>query len=400
MLYKGFFKDNTNTPVYVLIQTGGDSSEVVEINEYEGDILFDNNEPVSIRYDKDIFDTIYPTECTINLLVKSYIGDDLFTGNARDIIVNIVRKNKIIFAGFIEPNVYNQPFVRPLDNFTLNATCSLATLQYYKYANCNDETTYNNYKKRAVNKSLKDILYNILGSIPTLDLVNGSANHIYYDGSIRMSKNSTVQTDIFTLLEISELLFLGEEIDDVYTDEETLHEILQYFDLKIQQKGNSFYIYSLSTVENRKTIDWYPLFTEYYYSVDNVSYVRYARGRYNEKLVSSAGTYVSGNELNSTLSDEVEEIKVDNKSVYVQYYMVTTPSQTVVKTNDYELADIKNMFSYIYVDNVYYILERNEYGDYKLDKTAPEQSLNEDGSIKYPEVTYVIEPQKFIITEN
>jgi hypothetical protein len=165
---------------------------VVEINEYEGDILFDNNEPVSIRYEHDIFDTIYPTECTINLLIKNYIGDDLFSGNARDIIVNIVRNNKIIFAGFIEPNIYNQPFVRPFDNLTLTATCALATLQYYKYGNCNDETTYNNYKKRAVNKSLKDILYNILGSIPTLDLVNGSANHIYYDGSIRMSKNSTV----------------------------------------------------------------------------------------------------------------------------------------------------------------------------------------------------------------
>lgn len=407
MLYRGQFKSNKNEDVVVLIQTENDSSTVVEFNESGGDIYFLNDNPVLITQESDIFDTIQCTECTINLLVKNYLGTQFFTGNARDIIVNVVKSNKLVFCGFLEPNIYSQPFNKYYDTLTLTATCPLATLQYYPYADILNEENYSEYKRTAKDKTVGEIVANILTSIISLDLVNGTANHVYYDGSIRLSSSSVLQSDIFTDVQLTELLFLGESFDDLYIEHDVLHEILQFFDLKIRCQGNSFYIYSLSTIYQRKTIDWYPLFTDIFYTIEQSSYVRQAKGIYREVLTSSSdNSQISGNILSSELSVESEQILVNKAPTWVKYYYVQTPDGTVKKTEDYELADIQNIYEYIEIDDAstgdetYYILDQDIYGNYTLDSSAPSQALDENGDIIYPQSTFDINETNFIITEN
>lgn len=403
MIFEGRFKTkHNNEDCIIIIQTNDGDDTTVYINEDGGDIYFNFSDPVIISQQSEIFDTIQCTSCTINLFVKTYIGDKFFTGNSRDIIVNIYRGNKLLFAGFVEPNVYSQPFSQVYDQLQLTATCPLATLQYYTYNNILADEDFQDYKKQAKNKTLGDIIANILTSIESLDLVNNTANHVYYDGSIRLNSTSTLQTDIFTDVEISELLFLGESFDDIYLEHDVLHEILQYFDLKIRCEGNSFFIYSLSTVYDRHNINWYPMFTDIFYSIEQSSYARVRKGEYREKLVSSSDEddYVVGNNLESSLSDQIYQVNINSKPAYVRYYQVTTPNGTVVQTDDFEYADIELLYEYFYNDVDYYIFNQNENGDYTLTTLAPDQAINEDGSIKYPEDTFDRIEAEYIIIEN
>lgn len=91
-------------------------------------------DPVVISSELDnTFDVLIVHECTINLLVREYLGDSLFTGSARNVIINVWEGDKCIFAGFVEPNVYDQPWDKGWVSLSLSCTDAVATLQYYNY---------------------------------------------------------------------------------------------------------------------------------------------------------------------------------------------------------------------------------------------------------------------------
>ena len=66
---------------------------------------------------------------------------------------------------------------------------------------------------------------------------------------------------IFGQLTINELLFLGDEEDDVWQQDEVLEEMLKYLNLHIVQEGFTFYIYSWESVKGGERIYWRDLLT-------------------------------------------------------------------------------------------------------------------------------------------
>jgi hypothetical protein len=88
-------------------------------------IRFTDN-PITIKQDiDDTFTHIIKTSCDINLLVKDYIGDSIFTANDREIEVRVYKGNtnsreNCIFYGFLVPNTYNQDFADVYTEITLN----------------------------------------------------------------------------------------------------------------------------------------------------------------------------------------------------------------------------------------------------------------------------------------
>ena len=157
-------------------------------------------------------------------------------------IVNVWEGDKCIFAGFVEPNIYNQPWDKEWVSLSLSCTDAVATLQYYNYQNLINEEQYNDYKMHSGSIKLITILSDMLRAIPTLDLRNGLSNIIYYDGSVRLSKTASA-TSIWDEVQLYELLFVGDEVDDVWTLEDAFTEILKYFNLHMRQEGLHIYIY-------------------------------------------------------------------------------------------------------------------------------------------------------------
>lgn len=170
MLYRGQFRNIEDEMITVYIQTDRNSDTVVEIGEEDGDIFFDKD-PINIEMDVDnTFDVMFIKSCEINLITKKYLGDTLFTGDSRAVIVNVWKGTQCVFAGFVEPNIYTQPFDHYYDSLTLNATDALGTLQYFNYGNLNDVESYNRRKNKYGEVTFSQVLNDILRSIPTMNL--------------------------------------------------------------------------------------------------------------------------------------------------------------------------------------------------------------------------------------
>lgn len=248
MYIHGDFRDVNNVLYSVHILSDNDKTKELTIGE-KG--LFFSGSPISIETDiDDTFQTIIRRSATINLVTSDYIGDKLFANNSRNIKVNIYKEDLCIYAGFVEPNTFSQPFANGLEEFTINTTDALTTLQYYNYGDVTLKT-YLKAKKDAKVKTFKDMLDQMLGDILDIDIVNGTGGVIYYDLSkgITKSKESTIFNDC----SMSELYLLGDEADDVWTNEDVLEQMLQYLNLHIIQDGLDYYIFDWNSIKNRRT---------------------------------------------------------------------------------------------------------------------------------------------------
>lgn len=228
----GEFRNKSDQLISVII--GTDNNTIIG-----GDLVKFGEEPVVIEYSlDDSFQTIIKKQATINLVTKDYVGASLFSGNAREIPVLITNEDtdEVIFSGFLSPTTFNQPYNNYWDEFSLDALDFLGTLEYYNYKNTASEEDYSQNKEDADIVTFKNIIEGIL---PT--------NKVYYDKSKGLTNGRLA--NIFEDLSIPESLFYGEEIDDTWTQEDVLHEILQYLNLHIIQEGENFYIFDWDTIK-------------------------------------------------------------------------------------------------------------------------------------------------------
>ena len=237
-MLQGTFKSNKDITYNVQIDCGMD----YVIGSDDGKIYF-SDEPITITQDiEDTFAQIIKSSATISLVTKEYIGDYIFTANDREIGVKIYKGEECIFDGFVEPNTFNQEFAGEYTEISLNCQDYLCTLENHKYQ---ERQAYELTKLQATNKTFLTLLQEILGT----------SRNVYYDSSIRDVSTSD-WGDLFSHTGISELIILGDKEDDLWTQEEILNEILQYFNLHIVQLGESFYIFNWASVKGSSSINF------------------------------------------------------------------------------------------------------------------------------------------------
>ena len=249
MTIYGTFKNINNDTIEVEIINNSIEGDQVEIGENG---LFFSGDPIEIETNiDDTFEHIIKKTATINLVTDSYVGNLFFAENSRSVSVEISRNNECIFYGFVDPNTFTQPFTNPLDVFSINCIDCLSTLQYYNY---NDSTirNFDTKKKTASTISFYDILINMFDN----SILKGN---IYYDQSKGISSGAI--STIFEDLGIAENVMYGEEFDDVWTQENTLKEVLQYLNLHIIQNGKDYFIFDWNTIRNKRNT-WINLITK------------------------------------------------------------------------------------------------------------------------------------------
>lgn len=255
MYISGNFKSIKDVDYQIVITDGDMTKDVRTIGE-EG--LFFASDALSVETNTtDTFDTIIKTSATINLISDSYVGNLLFGNNARSISVSIFKNNTPFFFGYVEPATFTQPFASVYDSFTVNCVDALSTLENYKYKGITTKEKYDNFKIDANTISFNDImLSSIFKDLLNLDKIKNTKTHIWYDGS----KGIDIQSvkDVFKNIGISESYLIGDECDDVMSDEDILKEILQYLNLHIIQIGSDYYIYDWDNLKKKNT-KWYDL---------------------------------------------------------------------------------------------------------------------------------------------
>lgn len=251
MYIHGEFVNRKGDTIAVHIVTQGDRTVEKVIGEGEGsDFFFPWDEAVSIKGEmNDTFDALLPHSATINLQA-SYYEPSLFGTTCRDGIVNILRNGELVFAGYIEPLSYSQNYNETYDDISLNCIDCLSALQYSNYRNVGAAgVTYAKIKAEADQRSFLDILKETLeGVTDGVDLLGGKGASVWYDGSKAVDSTADHQYSVFSDISISELLFLGDEEDDVWTQEDVMTEMLKYLDLHIVQDGLKFYLFSWATI--------------------------------------------------------------------------------------------------------------------------------------------------------
>ena len=262
MYLHGHFYNQKEERVEVHILTGGDRTKETVIGEKNGELSF-TDDPVDLTSQvNDTFDHLLCQQATVRLLARNFVPD-FFCASCRDAVVNIYREGECLFAGFIEPQSYSQGYNEEFDEIELSCIDALTALQYAKYRDVGSlGVLYNVVKAEAEQRTFLAMLKEILGGVTAeLDIVGGNAMRYLYDGSKAVDDLAGNRYAIFGQLTVSELLFLGDEEDDVWQQDEVLEEILKYLNLHIVQDGFTFYLFSWESVKGDERIYWRDLLT-------------------------------------------------------------------------------------------------------------------------------------------
>lgn len=262
MYLHGHFYNQKEERIEVHILTGGDRTKETVIGEKNGELSF-TEDPVELTSQvNDTFDHLLCQQATVRLLARNFVLD-FFCASCRDAVVNIYREGKCLFAGFIEPQSYSQGYNEEFDEIELSCIDALTALQYAKYRDVGSlGVLYNVVKAEAEQRTFLAMLKEILGGVTAeLDIVGGNVMRYLYDGSKAVDDLAGNRYAIFGQLTVSELLFLGDEEDDVWQQDEVLEEILKYLNLHIVQDGFTFYLFSWESVKGDERIYWRDLLT-------------------------------------------------------------------------------------------------------------------------------------------
>ena len=252
MTIHGIFRNLNGDLMDVHMEGNPNDGTKIEIGK-DNDVFF-TDDPVTIEVNNDdTFNTVIATSATVRLHSKRYLGSLLFSRNATDIRVNIRRNGDLVFAGFVEPSTYSQPFASVYDDMEINCIDALSALQYYTY-NMADTANYENIKSEAANATFLDILTKARELVGCIRIINNSKLNFYYDTSKGITADRT-QT-VFDDLAVNELVFLGEDEKDVLTYKDVLDEILKYLNLHVIQRGQVCYIFDWDSLRSGNTA-WY-----------------------------------------------------------------------------------------------------------------------------------------------
>ena len=216
--YYSNFKDRDNNSIRIEIYTStntGASEEVLMPAD-----------TVTIEYTADsIFDSLKPSKASVNLLVRD-LATSLFTGTLNGTMIKVKRNDELFWFGYVQPNVYTQPYKNYYDSLTLQCIDTIAQLKNVKYT----------YTPNASEGSIQSFFNIITHCLSYVD-PNHNISTIYVDNSIKANNLFDVLDNVY----IQERNFFDEKNEAEQCDV-VVGEILKYLGLTMIQYKYSYYI--------------------------------------------------------------------------------------------------------------------------------------------------------------
>ena len=240
----GTFKDYSDNTIEVQIRSNNTDYTEYEISDIDLALVHFADDPVEISCTvDDLFEHVIRKSCTINLVTKIYLGNSFFASNEDSVSVKVLKNNRVIFYGFVEPYTYSQGWAHVYDEFTLNCIDYMSVLQY-KYLT--DTHTWSELIEMTDIYSFQEYL-DMMGF--------REIGNVFYDMTKTKKKDATLYS-VFNRTGLSMNVFLGDGEDKIMNFEEMLNEILKYYNLHMIQEGQDFYIFDWKTIENNTQNPW------------------------------------------------------------------------------------------------------------------------------------------------
>lgn len=257
MYIHGHFYNQLNERIEVHILTKGSHTPDIEIGAKDSGISW-TDDPVDITSQvSDTFDALLCQQASVRLLTKNFVPD-FFCASCRDVVVNIYREGECLFAGFVEPQTYSQGYNEEQDEIELSCIDILTAMRYAKYQGVGTlGVSYPGIKATAKQRTMADIVMETLKDITKgVDVKGQGKVALLYDGSRAVDRLEENKYQVFSQLSVNELLFLGDDEDEVWRQDEVLGETLKYLNLHIRQEGFTFYIFAWESVKSQQPIRW------------------------------------------------------------------------------------------------------------------------------------------------
>ncbi len=255
-LHGEFINKKGDTIAVHIVTQGSKAVEKVIGGSPDSDFFFPAEDAVTITSEvNDTFDTLLAQSATVTLQAR-YFEPSLYGTTCRDGMVNILRNGKAVFAGYIEPLAYSQPYNEIYDEVSLNCVDCLSALQYSNYRDIGSAgVSYSSVKQAAGQRTFLEMLKEMVGGVTDgVDLTGSGSVTLWYDGSKTLT--SAADYGILSGISIPELLFLGSEADDVWTKSDVAGELLKYLDLHLFQDGLTFWLFSWQTLRQGGRCTW------------------------------------------------------------------------------------------------------------------------------------------------
>lgn len=257
MYIHGHFYNQLNERIEVHILTKGSHTPDIEIGAKDSGISW-TDDPVDITSQvSDTFDALLCQQASVRLLTKNFVPD-FFCASCRDVVVNIYREGECLFAGFVEPQTYSQGYNEDQDEIELSCIDVLTAMRYAKYRDVGTlGVSYAGIKATANQRTMADIIIQMLRDITKgVDVKGQGKVALLYDGSRAVDSLEENKYQALGQLAVNELLFLGDDEDEVWRQDEVLEETLKYLNLHIRQEGFAFYIFAWESVKSQQPIRW------------------------------------------------------------------------------------------------------------------------------------------------
>lgn len=275
MYIHGDFINERGQRVRVEILTKGETapywSRTPEKVIGENGLYFPDSEAVTLEWEvNDLFDHILIQSASIKLQTRSYMPE-LFAADCLDVVVNVRRQTapgaswELLFAGYVLPLAYSQPFNSVEDDLELSCVDALGALQYRKYGGIGQSGVDYAAKKAAAKvKPLLSIVRESIAAVTGKLLINpvaadgagytdGSVNVsscVTHDLSVKIAENSTSAS---AGVGVSEALFYEDDEEDVWTLEDVVAECVRFCNLHIRQEGARFKLFNWTTAAESGT---------------------------------------------------------------------------------------------------------------------------------------------------
>ena len=249
MYIHGYYHNQQGEKISVYILTGDDRTTELEIGSDGGGVYF-GEDPVEITSQmSDTFDTLLMYQASVRLLCRNHMPC-LYGSACRDAVVNIYRNEECLFAGYIEPQAFSQPYNEELDEVELTCVDALGSLTYARYRDVGAlGVSYSALRREAGQRTLLDIVTQITtDATEGLDIVGAATVPLMYDGSKAVDDTEAHRYTVMADISISELLLLGDKEDDTWTQEDVLSEIMRYLDLHMVQLGLRLYVFDWASL--------------------------------------------------------------------------------------------------------------------------------------------------------
>ena len=220
-------------------------------------------------------------------------------------------------------------------------------MRYAKYRGVGTlGVSYAAVKATANQRTMADIIMETLKDMTKgVDVKGQGKVALLYDGSRAVDSLEQNKYQLLSQLAVNELLFLGDDEDEVWQQDEVLGETLKYLNLHIRQEGFTFYIFAWESVKSQQPIRWRDLVsaqesvtTRQRVDISNANVVgqdtTISVGEVYNQLLLTCKTESVENVIESPFDNDTLESPYNAKQKYMTEYSCDGEGETSLKAFD------------------------------------------------------------------